>query len=63
MSKNTGAGVNGKDAGQERHDVTITYTNGAVDRFPDVDGDAARALEDVAFTLPGVVVVEAQAKR
>lgn len=61
MSKNTGAGAT--DEGQERHDVTITYTNGAVDRFPDVDGDAARALEDAAFTLPGVVVVEAQAKQ
>ena len=51
------------DEGQERHDVTITYANGSKDLFPDVDGDAARELENAAFVLPGVVVVKAQVKR
>jgi hypothetical protein len=59
MAKNTSTG--GED--QERHDVTVTYTNGEVDRFPDVDGDTARDLENSAFTLPGVAVVEARTKR
>lgn len=56
-------GTNTNGEGQERHDVTITYTNGEQDRFPDVDGDTARVLENAAFVLPGVVVVEAQAKQ
>jgi hypothetical protein len=50
------------DEGQERHDVTITYTNGTHEHFRDVDGDTARRLED-EYTRPDVVVVEAQTKR
>ena len=59
MSKNTSTG----GETEERHDVTITYTNGKQEHFPDMDGDTARDLENSAFTLPGVVVVEAQAKQ
>lgn len=47
--------------GQERHDVTITYTNGTHQHFRDVDSDTARRLED-EYTRPDVVVVEAQTK-
>jgi len=61
MSENTD--TTGDEGPGERHDVTITYANGSTDVFPDVDGDAARELENAAFVLPGVVVVEAQAKR
>jgi hypothetical protein len=57
MTENTSTG--GED--QERHNVTITYTNGEVDRFSDVDGDTARQLED-AYKLPGVADVKAQTR-